>query len=890
MNKEKTKKLAFAAVAVVMAGSMMFSLAACTPTDNGDNGNNGNNEYGPDLVPVTPGEGVYGGGSVDTSGLEEYTLDTSHLNAGLVPNFDENGKLSYTAGTGIVVNMGNQNKDNPQSITYNSNSIIGTITLPDGKEYEAGDLKPAWAAAQEELNVKFTNQFQNLSSNEQLTTPIQGNTLGNYNLVSASSAVMTQNTQYLLNLSDYLDYMPNYKAFLDANPAIAFSLTSDPATGAMYYAPYFDGMNDIEKYTLAEQTWISAILNATDAELEAETTTFAAQGTAKGLTTTSASATSYMGQTGSYTVDTTALTGSSIVDGVVNYDAALAAAQSASAELGQAISAAKGSAYTGTSGNIVDIMNDVINSTNGAVTGGQLIKILQEYIDVTYTVGDTAYTDRADVFNSISALWDVDLLVAISRCAVTSPSILGATSDQLVNIYGIAGRQATTQRRQDLVAFAGELYGVRGMESRIEYTYIDVQGNLRDARQNADSYNLVANLGNLSAEGLIYRGTANVNSARDFTGPSPLFMHDYSQTQTTTGFKDDEYNVSPILTPVSKWDMGENGEHETVMRFTESWRSVKNSGFCVPIESVRNKPEVLSATLAFIDYLFSNDGQLVMTYGPQSTNGDTNPNGWWYADEATGVELEDVAEQTTAVSSDGEHYVQAEQWQIKSEYEGQYFVFNNTVYEGMVDYSRAIPSITTDNETLFSGGTVNGVKLNDNTTNTLPAAAYNYTNYARHLLGTTLPLGNKDQGFEYQCTSPCALAGAAVVSQAVANGTIQHVKMTLDEGDTLWYLIAPTSFALDNDQQSIINGAEQTDISGAYFYNSSSNNYVTNIYIDLVFYGFDTSKDICGSATLGKIRENGAAFVSFLNGEGLATRINTYSDAWQQTAIYFQIW
>ena len=428
------------------------------------------------------------------------------------------------------------------------------------------------------------------------------------------------------------------------------------------------------------------------------------------------------------------------------------------------------------------------------------------------------------------------------------------------------------------------------MESRIEYTYIDVEGNLRDARQNADSYNLVANLGNLSAEGLIYRGSANVNAARDFTGASPLFMHDYSQTQTTTGFKDDEYNVSPILTPVSKWDMGENGEHETVMRFTESWRSVKNSGFCVPIESVRNKPEVLSATLAFIDYLFSNDGQLVMTYGPQSTNGDANPNGWWYADEATGVELEDVAEQTTAVSSDGEHYIQSEQWQIKSEYEGQYFVFNNTVYEGMVDYSRAIPSITTDNKTLFSGGTVNGVKLNDNTTNTLPAAAYNYTNYARHLLGTTLPLGNKDQGFEYQCTSPCALAGAAVVSQAVANGTIQHVKMTLDEGDTLWYLIAPTSFALDNDQQSIINGAEQTNISGAYFYNSSSADYVTNIYIDLVFYGFDTSKDICGSETLGKIRENGAAFVSFLNGEGLATRINTYSDAWQQTAIYFQIW
>lgn len=878
MNKQKTKKLAFAAVAVVMAGSMMFSLAACTPT--GGNGGNGNGN--------------------DPAG--DYIPDTSHLEQGLIPTF-ANGKLSYTDGTELNINAGN-NSGTGQGIGFGDGELLTAVKLPDGNEYETDDLKPAWAALSEEMGINFVNKYTNKDSNKQLTDAITAG-ITQYDVITASAAAMTQNTGYLLDLSDYLDFMPNYKAFLEANPAVYYSLTSD-SQGSMYYAPYFDGLNDIEKYVLAEQTWISDLLTATDSQLNAETTTFAAQAAAKNdaitdtdangtditISGTSASVESYMGETGSWEVDTTSLDGNSVVKGKVDYGAALAAATSESSALGAAIVAAKGSAYTGKSGNIVDIMNDVINTTNGAVTGGQLTKILQEYIKVTYTVGGTAYTNIADVFNSVSALWDVDLLVAISRCAVSSPTLLGASASNLSNIYGIAARRATTQRRVDLTAFVGELYGIRGMESRAEYTYIDKDGVLQDARADAETYELMAQFSTLATEGLLFIGGYSLdqdNAGHDpSVGISPLFMHDYSQTQTVGGFTDDDYNMSPILTSVSHWDTNGDGERETTMRFTESWRSVKNTGFCVPIESVRNNANKLSAVLAFIDYLFSNDGQILMTYGAQdTTNNSANPNGWWYADVATGVQLEDVAERVSITTLDNQTNY-SDQYQIKPEYESQYFIYKNTVYKGMVNYNRAIPKITTANETFFSGGEVNGIEVNDGSSNKLNASAYNYTNYARWVIGTTLPIGNKDQGFEYQCTADCALEGAAVVSQALLNGTIKHVKLALDAGESMWYLIAPTSFMLNTDQQSTINSAKQSVISGQYFLNNSKTDVSSrNALIDLIFYGFDTNRQIIGSETLGRIPENGEAYVTLLNSAGLEERITIYKNAWRQTALYF---
>lgn len=846
MNKEKTKKLAIAAVAMVMAGSMAFSITACQPKAPGPGGD-----------------------------------DTGDYEQGYAPKLDADGKLDYAEGTELRMNVGYYNSDQTKAarMTYNSSELTTKVTLPDGKDYSSGSLKPAWQAMQDELKVKFTDVFQNNNNEEQITLPKNDGTMNEYDLITSSAAAMTQNTDVLLNLEPYLDVMPNYKHFLDSNPALYYSLTSNTTNGDMYYAPYFDGFNDIEKYTLAEKNWLDDVLNASDEDLAAVTTTFAGQGAKKGseVDATKASVRSYMGTTGSWEVDSTDPDDvTKLVKAKVDYDAALAAAKSANG-LGAAISAAKGSAYTGDSGNIVDIMNDVITATKGDVTGGELIKILQEYIDVAYTLGGEAYADRADVFNSISAAWDVDLMVAAMRCVVASPALIGEDVANIGNLYGLAGRQPSTQRRTDLTAMAGELYGIRGMESRYEYLYIDDEGTIQDARLKAETFDLVDRMSEMVDEGLLYIGESNVQGARDTSkGPSPLFMHDYSQTQTTTGYTDETYNVSPIVNAVSRWDTDDDGSHETIMRFTESWRSVKNTGFCVSKAAVANNPDKLSAVLAFIDYLFSNDGQLIMTYGAQSTNGDTNPNGWWYADKATDVTLEEVAEQVEG----------SEQWTIKAEYETDYFVYKNTVYKSMVDYVRAIPKLTTANITLFEGGEVNGFKLDGVVTN--QTASYSYTNYARYIMGATFPIGNKDQGFEYQCTAQCALDGAGIVSQALANGAIKHVTLSIAEGQSLWYMIAPTSLALDSNQQANLTNDEQSMFTTYYFKNSSDTKTQTrNVMIDIAFSGLGASGNYTNTNT--PYHKTGAELTAWLVSAGLETRINIFRQAWEQTAIYFGI-
>lgn len=846
MNKEKTKKLAIAAVAMVMAGSMAFSITACQPK-----------------APGPDGDG------------------TGDYEQGYAPKLDADGKLDYAEGTELRMNVGYYNSDQTKAarMTYNSSELTTKVTLPDGKDYSSGSLKPAWQAMQDELKVKFTDVFQNNNNEEQITLPKNDGTMNEYDLITSSAAAMTQNTDVLLNLEPYLDVMPNYKHFLDSNPALYYSLTSNTTNGDMYYAPYFDGFNDIEKYTLAEKNWLDDVLNASDEDLAAVTTTFAGQGAKKGseVDATKASVRSYMGTKGSWEVDSTNPDDvTKLVKAKVDYDAALAAAKSANG-LGAAISAAKGSAYTGDSGNIVDIMNDVINATKGDVTGGELIKILQEYIDVAYTLDGAAYENRADVFNSVSAAWDVDLMVAAMRCVVASPALIGKDVANIGNLYGLAGRQPSTQRRTDLTAMAGELYGIRGMESRYEYLYIDDEGTIQDARLKAETFDLVDRMSEMVDEGLLYIGESNVQGARDTSkGPSPLFMHDYSQTQTTTGYTDETYNVSPIVNAVSRWDTDDDGSHETIMRFTESWRSVKNTGFCVSKAAVANNPDKLSAVLAFIDYLFSNDGQLIMTYGAQSTNGDTNPNGWWYADKATDVTLEEVAEQVEG----------SEQWTIKAEYETDYFVYKNTVYKSMVDYVRAIPKLTTANITLFEGGEVNGFKLDGVVTN--QTASYSYTNYARYIMGATFPIGNKDQGFEYQCTAQCALDGAGIVSQALANGAIKHVTLSIAEGQSLWYMIAPTSLALDSNQQANLTNDEQSMFTTYYFKNSSDTKTQTrNVMIDIAFSGLGASGNYTNTNT--PYHKTGAELTAWLVSAGLETRINIFRQAWEQTAIYFGI-
>lgn len=870
MNKKL--KIATAAVSVVMAGTMVFGMFGCTNNNKPSDG---------------PGNTIQ---------------DRTDI------NYDENHHLTYAANTVISVNAGNGDKATScQSIGYRSHELAATVTMPDGVSYNTNDLKPAWKALQNQLNVSISDTYTYLGSDKQLTDPIDKGTLADYDIITASAAAITQNTSVLVNLNDYLDYMPNYKAFLEANPVTRWSLTSDPATGAMYYAPYYDGNDDVEKYCMTEYTWVEKMLDSTTYD---ETATFTQQAAAKNLTVTQAKATSYMGKTGSWTVKTSKPGDDGAVPETgyvkVDYDAVIAALNDTTAGLGKALADAGVTSIDKTSGNIVDIQNQAINATNGAVTGAQLNKITQEYIKVAYKYSDTengtygqlygttvngVTTKISDVFLSTYAAWDVDLLVALSRCVCTNPTLLGGTVDNLNNIYGLSAREGTTQRRVDLTALAGELYGIRGMESRYEYMYVGADGSIKDPRLDADSYELVARLSKLTEEGLICTGSGDTyklnGTERDITKkPSMLMMHDYSNTQSKANWTTST-KLAPVSTPVSKWDTNGDGTHETIMRFTESWRSVKNTGFCLTKAGAASSKDKLSACLALVDYMFSNDGQLLMTYGPKSSS-DTNPDGWWI-----GTDELDIASNLDKVNkiADATSYAPA-QYEVKANADGSkdYFAYNGKLYKGQPYAGGQVPKMTTASSNFYHGGVVNGVEMGKGD---LKVSAKNsYTDYARKIIGTTLPIGNKNQGFEYQATEQFALAGTETVNKCVLNGTIQHVKLSVDEGESLWYLICPTSFALDNTTQTFLKSPAQTDISGKYFLNTSKTDVaITNLYIDLLYYGFDTTRYIGGVEAHGSIPASGAKCVEFVNKveNAMTNRVSAINDAWTKTKNAFNI-
>jgi putative aldouronate transport system substrate-binding protein len=167
--------------------------------------------------------------------------------------------------------------------------------------------------------------------------------------------------------------------------------------------------------------------------------------------------------------------------------------------------------------------------------------------------------------------------------------------------------------------FAGTLFGIRGLESRLDYLYVGTDGALHDARNEAATYEALSKMHDMATEGLISEAFINTEEVKTekYLADDNGFMHyDYNQTQTA-------YNATvldnaagekymAVMVPVSRWNDGS----EKYMRFTESWRSVKTDGWGISAAGVEGNQDKLYACLKLIDYAYSPDGQVLMSYGP----------------------------------------------------------------------------------------------------------------------------------------------------------------------------------------------------------------------------------------------------------------------------------
>ena len=485
------------------------------------------------------------------------------------------GALEYAAGTVLRMATGYNSKDT--GLSFDPEIAGEGITLADGKTYHSGELKPTWVEVQNRLNIVIEDKYQGNNSTKEFE--YWQAQMDQVDLVSGTASLLTENGSAgaLVNLADYLDSMPNFKAYLDANPIVRLSITGSTtgeSKGAIYFSPYFDGVNDIERMPLMRVDWVSKLLDG-DGEFTA----------ASSNTTAAPVYQPYMPTSGQVAIETVKLDGSGTETVTKDYD--------------------KG-------GNIIAKMNDA-----GAMSGVDAVNMLRTYIDETY--GGYYGTTRSNLFVGQNAAWDADELVALLRCVVANPQTLNGTD----SVQGLFSREDNNnQRRVDMFRFCGTLFGVRGLESRQDYLYVGTDNKLHDARQEAETYVAIERMNAMAQEGLLSKSfmDASEESSSTMLENDMGFMHyDYNQTQTvlneTKLQKADGEKYMAAMVPVARWYDG-TSDDGVYMRFTESWRSVKTDGWGISKAGVGSDTNKLNAALSLIDYAYSPAGQILMSYGP----------------------------------------------------------------------------------------------------------------------------------------------------------------------------------------------------------------------------------------------------------------------------------
>ena len=524
----------------------------------------------------------------------------------------ESPKLEYAAGTTLRMACGYNSKQT--GMRFHSDIAKDGITLADGKTYQTGDFKPTWVALMEKLNIKIEDHYQGNSASDEYK--YWQEKLDEIDVLSGTASALSEAgaAGKIVDLAQYLDLMPNFKAYLEANPIVRLSITGDTKTGAIYFSPYFDGVDDIERMPLMRTDWVEKLLNGEDDFTATESKDLEA-----------AAYDPYMPKSGKVTVKTVTADGTGTFDLTKDYDKA---------------------------GNIVALMNEAL--AKGTVTGVQAVNMLRDYIDAAYN----GYygTNRADLFIGQNAAWDADELVALLRCVVANPQTLNGTD----NVEGLFSREdGNNQRRVDMFRFAGTLFGVRGLESRQDFLYVGADGLLHDARQEEATYVALDRMNAMAREGLISQSYLEDDSSvkTDTMLKSDLgFMHyDYNQTQTIYNYTEGDTKNSKlsadekymaVMVPVARWYDGTN-EGGVYMRFTESWRSVKTDGWGLSVAGIGNDKNKLHAALAIIDYAYSPEGQILMSYGPDAFI-KTNADGSYVTFNFNGKQMPVVADETYA--------------------------------------------------------------------------------------------------------------------------------------------------------------------------------------------------------------------------------------------------
>lgn len=552
------KKLSTVAVIFLMI-AMMFTLVGCPKPDSGQNNSSG--------------------GGTSSTKQQEQAID-----------------LSSTNSDGATVKM-SVFYNNEYTMMRYQNAHESAVT---GNKYKVNEYKPAWATLQDEDHLNFRIGDVTPTGKSSVSTAYQHwemNDFNNVNILSGPvTSIVEQATKSgtFVNLEPYIreGYMPYLAKFLEENELVRNSVTS--ADGEIFYAPYFDGYDDIETMFILRQDWVAKLLDG-DANYDTDVN----------LTT------EYKGFYKEVNTTFTAMT----ADGTGTHEVTLSYAN------GQGI---------------IDIQNS-LSTKNGAT----LVKALKDYINAHYV--SKGYIEKpSDLFCGQDACYNADEMVALLRCVKTNPKLLTGASSNVIYPFYPRGNDAN---RAAAILQLAQLWGVRGYDSRNGYFYVDNNGILADGRASNDMIEALGFIHQMYKEGLIlqdylknngkdeeYRKTVNTQN----TG---FMTYDYNQTTTVYNSLESNIqrgmNLTPVLFPVADWDnkatyLGttavnptENGfagykvEGKVLYQYTESWRSIKTEAWTIT-SSTKNDLATFKKCIEIFDYMYSPEGQILMSYGPDA--------------------------------------------------------------------------------------------------------------------------------------------------------------------------------------------------------------------------------------------------------------------------------
>ncbi len=485
------------------------------------------------------------------------------------------------SGEGATVRV-NLSDDGKRFISYQRDTPYVSL---DGKTYVKDDLSPTWQHIADTLNITVEDTNPHNGSKVEATLDLEVSTqLQSAEIFGGAALQFAEYGQngLFLPLNQYAEYLPNLMSFLSKNPIVEASLTS--GDGNIYYSPYFDGIDGIEKTLIIRHDLVEKLLDTNQ----------------------------------TWSTDTTLTT---------YYEPFYPNAYNATIQ-GTTKSITRSQ---GTTKNIITQMNNAPR-----LDGKTAVQLLRNYIDTVY-MSSGQYEKRSELFLSENAAYNPDELIALMRAAKLNEEIL-IGEGQTLHIYF---PRENNEMRWRAFLWGVSIWGVQGGDSRHNLAYFATDGTVKDSRGEPDLYAALERFNDLYKEGLVLKDFNNgmgesmsnyrteLFRSEGTKVPNGFITFDYI-TSTINAVKPDHTGYSDvvfstILPPAIDWfDTGE------YIHFSESSRSVKRFGMGVAAH-VADNPDVLAATLKVVDYPFSEEGKVVTVFGPES---------FWNFD-TTGVEGKD---------------------------------------------------------------------------------------------------------------------------------------------------------------------------------------------------------------------------------------------------------